>query len=50
MKTIFHKIAAVIALARRSSLLRWLAAPFTFIGLLVALLVSYGENEYDPYE
>lgn len=38
MKTIFQRIGGVIA------------APFTFIGLLVALLVSYGESEYDPYE
>lgn len=38
MKTIFQRIGGVIA------------APFTIIGLLVALLVSYGESEYDPYE
>lgn len=38
MKTIFQRIAGVIA------------TPFTIIGLLVALLVSYGESEYNPYE
>lgn len=26
------------------------AAPFVIIGGVIALLVSYGENEYDPYE
>lgn len=29
---------------------RTIAAPFTFIGLLVYLLVAYTEGEYDPYE
>lgn len=27
-----------------------IATPFTFIGLLVYLLVAYTEGEYDPYE
>lgn len=38
MKNAIRKIASVIA------------APFTFIGLLVYLLVAYTEGEYDPYE
>ena len=38
MKNIIRKIAAVIA------------APLTFVGLLVYLLVAYTEGEHDPYE
>lgn len=38
MKKTIRKIAGVIA------------APFTFIGLLVYLLVADTEQEYDPYE
>ena len=38
MKKAFRTIASIIA------------TPFTFIGLLVYLLVAYTEGEYDPYE
>ncbi len=38
MKTIFQRIAGVIA------------APLTFVGLLIIMLVAYTEGEYDPYE
>lgn len=42
MKKAFRTIASYIASI--------IAAPFTIIGLLVALLVAYSEQEYDPYE
>lgn len=38
MKTIFQRIAGVIA------------APLTFVGWLLCLLVTYAEDEYDPYK
>ncbi len=38
MKKTIRKIASVIA------------APLTFVGLLIFTLVAYTEGEYDPYE